>query len=242
MTEFCAFRIHKQDGKILGQLETQTLDDLPAGEITIRAAYSSVNYKDALAATGTGNIIRNFPLTGGIDIAGHVYTSTDSRFKEGDPVLVTGYDLGVAHDGGYAEYARVPAEWVVPVPEGMSLYQAMALGTAGFTVALCVQRLEENGQTPDKGPFLVTGATGGVGNIAVDILNNIGYEVVALTGKASAHDLLNSLGVSQVIDRQTLSLDGYGLEKGLWGGAIDNIGGDVLAWLDYLEVVVPLTV
>jgi NADPH2:quinone reductase len=140
MTEFRAFRIHKQDGKIQGQLETQTLDNLPAGEVTICAVYSSVNYKDALAATGAGSIIRRFPLTGGIDIAGHVYASTEKRFKEGDPVLVTGYDMGVAHDGGYAEYARVPAEWVVPVPEGMSLYQAMALGTAGFTVALCIQR------------------------------------------------------------------------------------------------------
>ena len=233
MTEFRAYRVHQQDEKVQGRLETLSLDDLPEGEVVIRVAYSSVNYKDALAATGTGKIIRTFPMTGGIDVSGHVVSSTNSRFVEGAPVLVTGYDFGVAHDGGYAEYARVPAEWVFPLPEGMGLYQSMALGTAGFTVALCVQRLEDNGQTPYKCPFVVTGATGGVGNLAVDILNNLGYEVIAITGKTDPHfhDLLIELGASQILDRRALSLDGPALEKAQWGGAIDNVGGDILAWL-----------
>jgi len=231
MTNFPAFRIHKEDTKIHGRVETLTMNDLPIGEVTIRAAYSSVNFKDALAATGTGNIIRRFPLTGGIDVSGLVVSSTDDRFREGDQVLVTGYEFGTGHDGGYAGYARVPAEWVYPLPEGMDLYQAMALGTAGFTVALCIQRLEDNGQTPDMGPFVVTGATGGVGCLAIDILSNLGYEVIAITGKDSAHAFLKELGASRILDRNQISFSGPPLEKAQWGGAIDNAGGDMLAWL-----------
>ena len=231
MTTFKVYRIYNEQGRIEGRLETGSVDDLSPGEVTIRAEYSSVNYKDALAATGTGRIIRHFPLIAGIDVAGCVHRSEDSRFSEGDPVLVTGYDLGVAHDGGYAGYVRVPAEWVVPLPSGMSTWQAMALGTAGFTVALCMHRLECNGQMPDHGPFIVTGATGGVGLLALDILASRGYEVVALTGKVDQSPLLKSLGVSDILDRRSVKLDGPPLEKGLWGGAIDNVGGDFLAWL-----------
>jgi acrylyl-CoA reductase (NADPH) len=231
MDKFEIYRVYNEQGKIQGKLETAVLSDLPPGEVVIKAEYSGVNYKDALAATGAGKIIRKFPLIAGIDVAGRVMTSADSRFREGDAVLVTGYDFGVAHDGGYSGMVRVPAEWVVPVPAGMSTFQAMAIGTAGFTVALCVQRLEDNGQDPGKGPFIVTGATGGVGMIAIDILSGLGYEVIALTGKVSREADLKALGAASVLDRNILKLDGPPLEKAQWGGAIDNVGGDILAWL-----------
>ena len=231
MNKFRAYRVYNEHERIEGRLETSTLDALPPGEVTIRAEYSSVNYKDALAATGKGRIIRKFPLIAGIDVAGRVYSSTDQRFSEGDAVLVTGYDLGVDHDGGYAGFVRVPAEWVVPLPPGMSTWQAMALGTAGFTVALCMHRLECNGQMPGHGPFIVTGATGGVGMLAIDILAARGYEIVALTGKLEQAPILKTLGTSEVIDRHSIKPEGPPLEKGLWGGAIDNVGGDILAWL-----------
>jgi NADPH2:quinone reductase len=190
-----------------------------------------VNYKDALAATGAGKIVRRFPLVGGIDVAGYVESSKDRRFKEGDEVLVTGYDMGVSHDGGYADRVRVPAEWVIPLPKGMALHQAMALGTAGFTVGLCMQRLEDNRQTPDKGPMVVTGATGGVGSIAVDVLSAHGYSVTAITGKAHEHDYLRALGAEEILDRKDIEFGSHPLERATWGGAIDSVGGDVLAWL-----------
>lgn len=190
-----------------------------------------MNYKDALAATGAGKIVRRFPLVGGIDVAGYVESSKDRRFKEGDEVLVTGYDMGVSHDGGYADRVRVPAEWVIPLPKGMALHQAMALGTAGFTVGLCMQRLEDNRQTPDKGPMVVTGATGGVGSIAVDVLSAHGYSVTAITGKAHEHDYLRALGAEEILDRKDIELGSHPLERATWGGAIDSVGGDVLAWL-----------
>ncbi len=231
MTEFQVFRVYQEQNQVVGRLESLTLDDLDSGEILIKAAYSSVNFKDALAATGKGKIIRSFPCIAGIDVSGTVVESQDKRFKEGDEVLVTGYELGVGHDGGYSEYVRVPAEWVVPLPDLMSLFDAMALGTAGFTTALCVKRLEENNQNPDLGQFIVTGATGGVGNFAVDIMSSLGYEVVALTGKQDSNDLLSDLGAHHILDRHNIKLDGPPMEKGQWGGAIDNVGGDILAWL-----------
>ena len=231
MDNFKAYRVHNNDGTISGRVETMAMDDLSAGTVVIRAAYSSINYKDALAATGAGKIIRRFPLVAGIDVAGQVVSSEDDRFTQGDPVLVTGFDFGVNHDGGFAEIVRVPAEWVIAMPDGMDAYQAMALGTAGFTVALCVKRLEENGQTPESGPIVVTGATGGVGNFAIDILSNLGYEVVAVTGKRDSHDDLRALGANKIIDRESIDLNGPPLDKGQWGGAIDNVGGDILAWL-----------
>lgn len=231
MNQFKAYRVYNEQGMIRGKLETVSLDQLSPGEVVLQAGYSSVNYKDALAATGAGKIMRRFPLIAGIDVAGKVISSEDPGFKEGDDVLVTGYDFGVAHDGGYSGIVRVPAEWVVRIPDGLTAFQAMAIGTAGFTVALCVQRLEDNNQSPDKGPFIVTGATGGVGMIAIDILSSLGYEVVALTGKLSREADLKALGAAEVLDRHTLKLDGPPLEKSQWGGAIDNVGGDILAWL-----------
>ena len=231
MNEFKAFRVYNDQGKIQGRLETISLKDLSPGEVILRSEYSSVNYKDALAATGAGKIIRRFPLVAGVDVAGHVLTSADDRFSKGDPVLVTGYDFGVDHDGGYSEIVRVPAEWAVPIPRGMTTYTAMALGTAGFTVALCIKRLEDNGQKVDMGPFVVTGATGGVGMLAIDILSGLGYEVVAVTGKPDRQDELSALGANRVLDRNAIKFDGPPLETAQWGGAIDSIGGDVLAWL-----------
>jgi putative YhdH/YhfP family quinone oxidoreductase len=197
-----------------------------------RVAYSSVNYKDALAATGTGKIIRRFPCVGGIDLAGTVTESADARFKRGDAVICTSYDLGVAHDGGYAEYARIPADWVVPMPKGMNLFEAMALGTAGYTAALAVTRMEANGLAPANGPVVVSGATGGVGSIAIDILSRLGYHVVALTGKDGEADYLKRLGAKEVIARKGLDLSKIKpLDKATWAGAIDNLGGEVLAWM-----------
>lgn len=231
MNSFRAFRVHRQDAEIRAGMEELSLDQLSPGEVVIRAAYSSVNYKDALAGTGRGKIMQRFPLVAGIDVSGVVAESHDVRFKEGDPVLVTGYGLGQAHDGGYAEYVRVPGDWVVSLPDGMSLYGAMALGTAGFTAGLAVQRMEDNGQHPGRGPVAVTGATGGVGSLAIDMLAGLGYEVVAITGKDQARDYLVGLGAAEVRCRRDLDLGTRPLEKGQWGGAVDNVGGDLLAWL-----------
>lgn len=231
MSEFDAFRIFEDDGKVAGRMVRATLDELSDGEVVIRTAYSSVNYKDALAATGAGRIVQNFPLIGGIDAAGSVASSTDSAFAAGDEVLVHGYDLGVAHDGGYAEYLRVPAEWVVPMPEGLTAFDAMAIGTAGFTAALSIVRMEQNGQAADDGPILVTGATGGVGSVAVELLAQLGYEVTALTGKDDQHDHLRALGATDVLSRHDLEMGTRPLEKAKWAGAIDAVGGDILAWI-----------
>lgn len=206
-------------------------DALSAGEVLVRVQYSSINYKDALAATGAGKIVRRFPVVGGIDLAGVVVSSSDARFLEGDAVLATGYELGVSHDGGYAEYARVPADWLVPLPAGFSAFDAMAIGTAGFTAALAITRMETNGLTPASGPVIVTGASGGVGSIAIDILSGLGYEVAALTGKATERDWLRELGAARVIDRDSLRRGTHALEASLWAGAVDNLGGEWLAWL-----------
>jgi NADPH2:quinone reductase len=228
---FKAFRITNDEGKIAGSLVNVSLDDLSPGEVVIHASYSSVNYKDALAATGTGKILRRFPLIGGIDVAGVVASSTDERFREGDQVLVTGYDLGVGNDGGYAEYVRVPADWVVAVPQSLSLFEAMVLGTAGFTAGLSVVRLERNGLRPSSGEVAVTGATGGVGSIAVAALARLGYDVTAITGKDEAHEYLRGLGAHDVLSRATLEIGTRPLEKARWAGAIDAVGGDMLSWL-----------
>lgn len=228
---FTAFRIHQDGDRNQGLLESIALDELSPGEVVFRVAWSGINYKDALAATGAGKIIRRFPRIGGIDASGKVLSSSDPRFKPGDEVLVTGYGFGVDHDGGFSEIARVPAAWVVPLPSGLNLREAMILGTAGFTAGLAMQRLADNHQTPEMGPILVTGATGGVGSIAVDLLANQGYEVTALTGKAEQTDYLKALGASQVLLRQDVEMGKRPLEKGLWGGAIDSVGGDTLAWL-----------
>ena len=228
---FNAFRVFDENNAIAGRVTEMSLDDLSAGGVVIKTAYSSVNYKDALAATGAGKIMRRFPLVGGIDVAGTVESSADARFTKGQPVLVTGYDLGVNHDGGYAQYARVPAEWVVPIPAGLTPLDAMTIGTAGFTAALSVVEMERNGLKPGAGPVIVTGATGGVGSVAVGILAALGHQVTALTGKDDQHDFLRSLGATDVLSRHTLQMGTKPLEKSQWAGAVDPVGGDTLAWL-----------
>ena len=232
MSPFKAYQITEVEGKARGSFVTMDESQLDSGEVTIRVAYSSVNYKDALAATGAGRIIRRFPCVGGIDLSGTVVESADSRFSPGDLVIATSFDIGVAHHGGYAEFARVPANWVIPLPTGLSLIDAMVLGTAGFTAALAIVRMEENGLTPDKGPVIVTGATGGVGGLAVDMLAGLGYRVTALTGKESEFDYLKRLGAAEVMLRSSLDLSRIRpLDKAIWAGAVDNLGGDVLAWI-----------
>ena len=228
---FRAFRVFEDDGRVQGRVVSATLDDLSAGEVVIQVAHSSVNYKDALAATGSGKIMRRFPLIAGIDASGIVVSSTDRRFCEGQPVLVTGYDLGVAQDGGYAGFARVPANWVVPVPDGLSSFDVMAIGTAGFTAALSIEDLERNGLTPGQGAVIVTGATGGVGSLAVQMLAARGYRVTALTGKDREHDYLTALGATAVLSRHGLQMGTRPVEKPLWAGAVDVVGGEMLAWL-----------
>ncbi|MBK6358071.1 MAG: oxidoreductase [Betaproteobacteria bacterium] len=232
MDSFKALLIEERDGKVSSGFVRMDESQLDAGTVTIKVAYSSINYKDALAATGAGKIIRRFPCVGGIDLSGTVIESADARFRPGDQVIATSFDIGVAHHGGYAEMARVPGDWVVPLPEGLSLYDAMALGTAGFTAALGIVRMEENGLRPSKGPVIVTGATGGVGSLAVDMLARIGYHVVALTGKESEADYLRGLGAAEVLLRQNLDLSKIRpLDRARWAGAVDNLGGDVLAWI-----------
>jgi len=229
---FKAYLINQEEGKIVSRFVDLDESQLDPGEVTIDVTHSSINYKDALAATGAGRIIRRFPCVGGVDLAGRVRASTDPRFKTGDEILATSYDIGVAHHGGYAEQARLPADWVVKLPPGLSLHDAMALGTAGFTAGLAVVRMEHDGLSPDKGPVVVSGATGGVGSIAIEILAKRGYHVVALTGKEAESDYLKGLGAKEVLLRQSLDLAKIKpLAKETWAGAVDNLGGDVLAWM-----------
>lgn len=229
---FRAFQIEQVDGKLAAGFADLEESQLDAGEVTIAVAWSSVNYKDALAATGAGRIIRRFPCIGGIDMSGIVVKSDSPDFKAGDAVLATSYDIGVAHHGGYAELARVPAQWVYKLPPGLELREAMILGTAGFTAGLALARMEHNGLRPGNGPVVVSGATGGVGSIAVEILAKAGYEVHALTGKADTIEYLKSLGAKEVLLRSGLDLAKIKpLDKALWAGAVDNLGGEVLAWM-----------
>ena len=231
MEPFRACRIHNDSGRVTAVVEAMTLDQLSPGEVVIRVQYSSVNYKDALAATGQGRILRSFPLIGGIDCAGVVHRSDDLRFEPGDEVLVTGCGLGESHDGGFAEIVRVPADWVVPLPDGLSLFDAMALGTAGFTAALAIDRLEQNGQQTQQGAIVVTGASGGVGSVAIDLLSGRGYEVVAMSRKKDATAYLQRLGAASVRDYDDLASGNRPLRTAQWGGAIDTVGGAVLAGL-----------
>lgn len=232
METFKAFKIQEVDKKTQADFVECSLEELDPGEVIVRVAYSDVNYKDALAATGKGRILRRATCIGGIDLAGTVVSSSDSRFVEGDAVLATGFDLGVAHHGGYAEYARVPADWLLKLPAGLTLWDAMALGTAGFTAGLGIVRMEQNGLRPSNGPVIVTGATGGVGSIAIDALARLGYEVVALTGKSQESDYLKRLGAKEVKSRSELDLTKIKpLDRALWAGAVDNLGGEVLAWV-----------
>lgn len=227
-TSFRAFRIHNEGNVHRAGLEDIGIDALSAGEVVVKAAYSSVNYKDALAGTGKGKILRRFPLVGGVDVAGHVVASTDPAFHEGDQVLCTGSGLSETRDGGYSDYVRLPAQWTIALPQGLSLRESMVLGTAGFTAALALLRMQENGQRPDMGPIVVTGATGGVGMLAIDILTRAGYEAHAITGKFDQLDFLTQLGARQVISRHDLHWGQRPLENATWAGAIDNVGDEML--------------
>ncbi|MGH9348604.1 MAG: acryloyl-CoA reductase [Vicinamibacterales bacterium] len=232
MDSFKAYRLTEVDRTIRAEFVECSLDDLDPGDVLVRVACSSVNYKDALAATGKGRILRRPSCIGGIDFSGTVVSSTDPRFAAGEAVAGVGFDLGVSHDGGYAEYARAPGDWLVKLPAGLSLWEAMAFGTAGFTAALGIIRLEQNGLKPANGPVIVSGATGGVGSLAIAALARLGYHVVALTGKAGEAAYLTKLGASEVRLRSSLNLTRIKpLDKATWAGAIDNLGGDVLAWM-----------
>ena len=228
--QFTAFRIHDDADGYRAGIESLSLDDLNPGEVVIKAAYSSVNFKDALAGTGQGKILRKFPLVGGIDVAGHVVASSDPTFKEGDAVLVTGSGLSETRDGGYAAYARLDSKWVIPLAAGLSLRESMILGTAGFTAALALYRMLENRQTPELGPLAVTGATGGVGSLAVDIFTSAGFEVHAVSGKADQADYLKTLGATQVLPREALAT-ARPMESVRFGGGLDNVGGGMLTSL-----------
>jgi NADPH2:quinone reductase len=231
MTPFTAYRIHDIDGRIVARFDQLTLDDLGPGDVVVRVEYSTINYKDALAATGAGRILRKYPLVGGIDLAGTVVGSRDPRYTSGQHVLVTGCGLSETHDGGYAEYARLDGDWVIPLPAGMSTADAMKIGTAGFTAALAIHRMEHNGQAPANGPVVVTGATGGVGSLAINMLAGRGYEVVAVSGKPEADDYLREIGAACILRRQEINLGSRPMEKAQWAGAIDNVGGELLTWL-----------
>jgi NADPH2:quinone reductase len=228
---FKAFRIHKDANGVVALFEQLGVQDLTPGEVVVRVRWSSINYKDALAATGKGKILRRFPLVGGIDCAGEVVSSSDKRFRKGQKVLATGSGLGEDYDGGYAEFARIRAESVIPMPRGLDAAKAMGIGTAGFTAALAIHRMEHNGLTPKGGPVVVTGATGGVGSHAVDMLAGRGYEVVAVTGKPDAAAYLKKLGAHTILLRQQIDLGQRPLERAQWQGAIDNVGGELLTWL-----------
>ncbi|MEO8743387.1 MAG: acryloyl-CoA reductase [Lysobacteraceae bacterium] len=228
---FRAFRIHSENRAHRASIENVMLDDLSPGEVVIKTAYSSVNFKDALAGTGAGKILRKPSLVGGIDVAGHVVASTDPAFREGDAVLCTGSGLSETRDGGYSEYARLQAATTIALPQGLDLREAMVIGTAGFTAALALLRMEQNAQAPDMGPIVVTGASGGVGMLAIDILTRAGYEAHAITGKFEHLDFLSALGAKQVISRKNLHWGQRPLENALWAGAIDNVGDEMLAGL-----------
>lgn len=229
-SRFSAFRIRNDDAGYRSGIEQMSLDELAAGEVVIKAVHSSINFKDALAGTGEGKILRRFPLVGGIDVAGHVVASSDPAFREGDAVLATGSGLSETRDGGYSEYVRLQSQWAIPLPSGLSLRESMILGTAGFTAALALYRMTENRQSPDLGPLAVTGASGGVGSLAVDIFSQAGYEVHAISGKAAQHDYLKQIGASQVLGRDALATT-RPMESARFGGGLDNVGGPMLASL-----------
>lgn len=231
MDRFRAYRIDEQDGEIVAGFQELGIDDLTAGNVVVRVTHSTINYKDALAATGKGRILRKYPLNGGIDLAGVVTSSEDTDFQPGMEVLVNGCGLSETVDGGYSEYARLDSKSVVAVPEGLTCAEAMKIGTAGYTAALAIHRMEQNGQAPEHGPIVVTGATGGVGSVAIDMLAGRGYEVAAVTGKSTEGDYLRGIGARQILLRDEIDFGKRPMEKAQWAGAIDNLGGDYLVWL-----------
>ena len=231
MSTFKAYLTSMEGRQSKTELVDFSVDQLDAGEVLIDVEYSTVNYKDALSATGAGRIIRRFPCIGGIDLAGTVAASTNAAFKPGDKVIAHSYDVGVAHHGGYAQRARMPASWLVPVPDGMSTFDAMTYGTAGFTAAQAIQRMQHDGLHPAMGPVLVNGATGGVGMVAIEILAKLGYDVVAVTGKEKDVELLKSIGAKSVLIRGQFELTEKPLGAETYAGAVDNLGGEQLSWL-----------
>ncbi len=227
---FRALVVSKEGDNFVREIKEKSIDDLPEGDVLINVKYSSLNYKDALSAIGNKGVTRNFPHTPGIDAAGVVEESSDPSFQKGQEVLVTGYDLGMNTDGGFGQYIRVPAGWVVRLPENLSLRDSMIIGTAGFTAALSVYSLAENNTIPEDGEILVTGATGGVGSMAVALLSKAGYKPVAATGKKDKEDFLKKLGAVRVINRDEVDdKSGKPMLKGIWGGAVDTVGGNILA-------------
>ena len=228
---FRAFRIHNDNDNYRAGLEAMQADALSGGEVLVKAAYSSVNYKDALAGTGKGKILRQFPLNGGIDVAGYVVASTDPAFKKGDAVLCTGSGLSETRDGGFGEYVQLDARWTIPLPTGLTLRESMILGTAGFTAALALLQMQDNRQTPELGPIAITGASGGVGMLGIDIFSRAGYDVHAISGKTDHFDFLRELGAAQCIDRHGIEPSGKPMDGVRFGGALDNVGGAMLASL-----------
>jgi acrylyl-CoA reductase (NADPH) len=224
-----AYRVHNDDQGYRGSVDSIGLDDLAAGDVTIQVRYSGINYKDALAGTGKGKIMRSYPMVGGIDVSGTVVSSESERFSPGDEVLVTGAGLSETRDGGYAEYLRLDSNWVIPLPDGLSALDAMTIGTAGFTAALSLYRMEISGQRPEQGPIVVTGASGGVGSIAIDILSHAGYEVHAISGKEEHFGWLAALGAAECISRHDIEWGQRPLESARWAGCIDSVGGDMLS-------------
>jgi len=228
-SQFRAFRIHNDDQGYRAVVEDISVDHQSEGDVVIKAEWSGINFKDALAGTGKGKILRNFPMSGGIDVAGTVFESNTDKFAVGDAVLVTGSGLSEARDGGYAEYLRLDSRWIIPLPDGLSTREAMIIGTAGFTAALSLLRMEQAGQTPDQGPVLVTGATGGVGSMAIDLLAGAGYEAHAVSGKPDHYAYLKELGATECISREEAIGSGRALDSARWAGCIDSVGGEMLA-------------
>ncbi|MCV6610010.1 MAG: oxidoreductase [Amphritea sp.] len=226
---FNALVLEQEEGKTLSAVKQLELTDLPDEDVLVEVTYSSLNYKDGLAITGTGKIVHSFPMVPGIDLAGVVKESRSPDYQVGDQVIMTGWSVGERYWGGYSQYARLKPEWLVKMPEGMDAKTAMEIGTAGLTSMLCVMALEEGGITPDKGPIVVTGAAGGVGSVAVAILNKLGYDVAAVTGRESTHDYLRGLGAKELLSREDMAAAPRPLEKQRWAGAIDTVGDTMLA-------------
>lgn len=226
---FKALVLNQEDGKTISAVQDLQLSDLPEGEVLIKVDYSSLNYKDGLAITGKGKIIRDFPMVPGIDYVGTVEKSSDQRYQAGDKVVLTGWGVGENHWGGYSEYAKAKADWLVPLPEQMDPVRTMQIGTAGLTAMLCVMALQEGGVTPDSGPVIVSGAAGGVGSVAVSILAGLGYEVTAITGRPETEDYLRALGATNIVTREEMAAPARPLERQRWAGAVDTVGDTILA-------------